>query len=115
MDRKVRAFSRALGWTDDSIELILKGGEPIELPPEPVGEDASLAAQLADLRRQSADLQRQFAAFVAKWEPLLVHVGEELELHLEEWGVRFEETQAGLRKPAQPGAAPSPQRGRREA
>lgn len=110
LDKKLRSLSRALWGTDDAIDLILKGDEPVLVEDEPAVEEVGLAAQVADLRRQFSD-------FVAKWEPYLHHLKGETDLQLAEWQVRLEEIGAGLRKPAQSGEAmeEAPRRERRGA
>lgn len=61
LDKKLRSLSRALWGTDDAIDLILRGEEPVKASPEPADvEPGDLAGRVADLERR-----------LSKWEPVV--------------------------------------------
>lgn len=58
--RTARALSRALGWTDDSVERIVAGGEPVDasaLAADPVAAELhALVGEVHALRSELHDL-----------------------------------------------------------
>lgn len=94
------AVCQVLGWAPESVDLLLKGGDPIEVADE---EPASAIdpAYVAELVGRLAELE----SWRAEWEPLLVHLREETSLRLLEMGLRREEIHDALKKQAESDAA----------
>lgn len=65
---KLSAVCRVLGWEAESVDLLLKGGDPIEVapepvePPEPVLTPAELTIQLAELRQRVEAIEQRTSA-----------------------------------------------------
>lgn len=99
------AVCRVLRWDPESIDLVLQGGDPIELPVSLVDEGADLAAQVAELRRQ-----------VARHEEILERMDAERRADQAEARYRARLNQLAERTTSpQPAEGASPQRERRGA
>jgi transcriptional regulator with XRE-family HTH domain len=81
---KERSLCRAVDWSDDSIERLRRGEEPIAVArqPEPAA-DGDLAARLTELERWRAE-----------WEPILIAAKEEMAVTQAEQHLRRHQIQA---------------------